>query len=68
MCFSTPSYPEPKRPTETAAMKSPDNAAVASAAARRVTDATKTRAPTILTSGSGVMTSAPTEKKTLLGS
>jgi hypothetical protein len=68
MClFSTPKVADPVLPTETAAMKSPDNAAVQTAAQRRVGDQARSRAATILTSGSGVTTAAPTEKKTLLG-
>jgi len=58
---------DPVLPPETAAMKSPDGAAVKTAAGRRATDKIKAGSPTILTSGSGVTTVAPTEKKTLLG-
>lgn len=59
---------DPVLPPEYAAQKSPDGAAVKTAAGRRAADKVKSGASTILTSGSGVMASAPTEKKTLLGS
>lgn len=57
----------PVLPPELAAMKYPDNGAVYDAAQRRVTDKVRSAANTILTSGSGVLNFAPTEKKTLLG-
>ena len=66
MCMATPDIPEPQRATERAAERAPDNAAVSSAG-RRASDRARSGADTILTSGSGVSMTAPTEKKTLLG-
>lgn len=48
-------------------MKPPDGGAVRTAAQRRTMDRFGVKTPTILTSGRGVTTAAPTEKKTLLG-
>lgn len=67
MCMKTPKVADPVMPVETAAMKSPDGGAVKNEAQRRVSDNMRARAPTILTSGSGVTDMATTEKKTLLG-
>jgi hypothetical protein len=68
MCLiQTPDMPNPQLPAETAAMKAPDGDAVRSATGRRNTDRLRSGSQTILTSGSGVMDAAPTEKKTLLG-
>lgn len=69
MCmFSSPKSPAPPvLPPETAQMKQPDAGAVRSATGRRTMDRYRGGADTILTSGSGVSDSAPTEKKTLLG-
>lgn len=68
MCmFSTPDYPDPQMPTEKQAQRLPDGETVRSTTARRTEDRVRAGADTILTSGSGVTTSAPTEKKTLLG-
>lgn len=57
----------PVLPPELAAMKYPDNGSVYDAAQRRVTDKVRSASNTILTSGSGVTSFSPTEKKTLLG-
>jgi len=62
---STPAAPQ--LPPETQAMKLPDAAAVKTATGRRTEDRIRAGADTILTSGSGVTSFAPTEKKTLLG-
>jgi len=68
MCmFSTPAQADPVLPPEYAAQKMPDGAAIKTAAGRRATDKVMSGSPTILTSGSGVTATAPTEKKTLLG-
>jgi hypothetical protein len=68
MCFvSTPSMSSPTLPAETSAMKQPDGGAVRSTVGRRTMDRMRAGTDTILTSGSGVTTAAPTEKKTLLG-
>lgn len=68
MCLvDTPKTSAPTLPPETAAMKAPDGNAARTAAGRRMTDQMRGGAGTILTSGSGVTTTAPTEKKTLLG-
>ncbi len=69
MCmFSSPKTPPaPQLPPETAAMKEPDGGAVRTATGRRTQDRVRSGANTILTSGSGVMDTAETDKKTLLG-
>ncbi|TIW56688.1 MAG: hypothetical protein E5V54_11255 [Mesorhizobium sp.] len=69
MCiFPKPDQPEdPSLPPEPAAMKAPDQGAVRASVGKRQTDKLRSGANTILTSGSGVTTAAPTEKKTLLG-
>ncbi|OWV77625.1 hypothetical protein CO670_17155 [Rhizobium sp. J15] len=69
MClFSKPSQPDPPAlPPEPAQLKQPDGAAVRTAVARRTEDRVRSRPDTILTSPGGVTTTAPTEKKTLLG-
>lgn len=54
-------------PPEYAAQRNPDAGAVRSTTGRRTADAIRAGSPTILTSGSGVTTTALTEKKTLLG-
>lgn len=56
----------PVLPTERAAMRQPTSA-VTTDTKRRATDQARSATSTILTSGSGVSTSAPTAKKTLLG-
>lgn len=67
MCmFNSPDIPAPQKATERAAERAPDNQAV-NGAARRASDRARAGADTILTSGSGVTMTAPTEKKTLLG-
>lgn len=58
---------DPVLPPEYAAQRAPDSAAVKTAAGRRASDKVKSGTGTILTSGSGVTTTAPTERKTLLG-
>jgi hypothetical protein len=65
--FNTPKANPPQLPPETAKMKQPDAGAVRSSASRRTEDQLRSASDTILTSGSGVTTFAPTEKKTLLG-
>jgi hypothetical protein len=55
----------PVLPPELAAMKFP--AGAVDAAGRRTVDQIKGMPSTILTSSSGVLNAAPTEKKTLLG-
>lgn len=68
MCmFSTPTPKAPELPPETAAMRQPDGGAVRSNTGRRTADRIRAGANTILTSGSGVTSAAPTDKKTLLG-
>ncbi len=68
MClFNAPRAADPVIPPEYAAQKMPDGAAVKTAAGRRATDKVRSGSSTILTSGSGVTTAAPTERKTLLG-
>jgi len=67
MCL-VPDIPKPELPAETQAMKDPDGATARSAVSRRMGDrARSSSANTILTSGSGVTASAPTQAKTLLG-
>ncbi|MGX1353378.1 hypothetical protein AB7M49_006999 [Bradyrhizobium elkanii] len=67
MCLA-PSMPAaPQLPPETQAQQQPDQGAVRSDASRRVTDRVRAGANTVLTSGSGVATAAPTGQKTLLG-
>ncbi len=68
MCmFSKPDYPDPEMPAERQAQRLPDGETVRSTTARRTEDRARAGADTILTSGSGVSTTAPTDKKTLLG-
>lgn len=68
MCmFSSPAIAGPVLPDEMAAMKAPDAGAAKTTAGRRTMDRVRSATSTILTSGSGVTTAAPTEKKTLLG-
>lgn len=68
MCmFSTPDYKDPAPPKEYAQQQSPDGGAVRSNTGRRTMDRMRAATSTVLTSGSGVTTAAPTEKKTLLG-
>ncbi|MFZ5692443.1 MAG: hypothetical protein ACOY5F_14435 [Pseudomonadota bacterium] len=66
MCL-VPDIPAPQTPPETQEMKQPDGAAARSAVSRRTGDRVRSSAATVLTSGSGVTASAPTDKKTLLG-
>ncbi|MDX8492908.1 hypothetical protein RFN29_15120 [Mesorhizobium sp. VK22B] len=68
MCmFNKPDTPDPQLPPEYAAMREPDQGAVRSSVASKTKDKLRSGANTILTSGSGVTTAAPTDKKTLLG-
>lgn len=68
MCmFSQPDMPAVETPKEYAQQKAPDGAAVRSSTSRRTMDRLRAGSDTVLTSGSGVTASAPTEKKTLLG-
>lgn len=63
----SPDYPTPEAPKEYAQQKSPDGGAVRSNTGRRTMDRMRAATGTVLTSGSGVTTAAPTDKKTLLG-
>ncbi len=67
MCMPTPKIPDPKMPTEYQQQRAPDAGAVKSTTGRRTLDKMRSASSTILTSGSGVTQTAPTEKKTLLG-
>lgn len=68
MCmFSQPDPPKVALPKEPAQMKSPDGDVARSSAGRRTEDRIRAGTNTVLTSGSGVNVSAPTDKKTLLG-
>lgn len=70
MClFGTPSTPEPEKYKESAQSKSPDNAAVMTAASRRTSDRIRAMTPTILTSGNGDLnaSSTQTDKTKMLG-
>lgn len=64
---STPTPAAPQLPVETQAMRQPDGGAVRSSTGRRTADRLRAGVDTILTSGSGVTNTAPTDKKTLLG-
>jgi len=66
MCL-VPDIPKPDLPPETQQMRQPDGEAVRSAVSRRTNDKISSASKTILTSGSGVGTAAPTAQKTLLG-
>lgn len=67
MClFQTPT-PKVEKYKESAQSRYPDDGTAINSAARRTTDRMRATTSTILTSGSGVTSSAPTEKKTLLG-
>lgn len=68
MCmFSRPATPDaPQMATEYAATKMPNQAA-GDQAGNRQRNQQRAAASTILTSGSGVMSGASTDKKTLLG-
>ena len=67
MClFPTPKQDAPVLPPEYAQAKSPDEI-VAKNAGKLEADRAKAAASTVLTSGSGVTTTAPTQAKTLLG-
>ena len=68
MCIfpKTPDVPDPVIASETAAAKMPDAGAV-SGAGNKQRNQLRAAAATVLTSGSGVRSSAPTQSKTLLG-
>jgi len=59
--------PPPVLPPEPAQAKAPDAGAVRSQTGRRTLDRMRAGAGTILTSGRGVLSAAPTMHKTLLG-
>lgn len=65
--FNQPTPAAPQLPPEQAQMRQPDGAAVRSATGRRTMDRVRAGTSTVLTSGSGVTATAPTDKKTLLG-
>lgn len=65
--FGSTDTPAVQQPKEYAQQKAPDASAVKSTTARRTEDRLRAGSQTVLTSGSGVMSAAPTEKKTLLG-
>jgi len=70
MCmFSAPKVdqPDPVMPPEYAQQRLPDGGQVRSNVMSRMRDRLRAASSTILTSGSGVTTSAPTQAKTLLG-
>ena len=69
MCmFSSPSMPAaPTMAPERAAERMPDGETARSTAGRRTQDRIRAGQDTILTSGSGVTSTAETSKKTLLG-
>jgi hypothetical protein len=68
MCLiPKPDTPDaPQLPVERAAMKQPTSA-VLDSTKKRASDQARAASSTVLTSGSGVTTAAPTAKKTLLG-
>ena len=67
MCDMTPDIPAPTPAVERSQTRMPDGATARSAAGRRTSDRVRAGQNTILTSGSGVQTLAPTAGKTLLG-
>lgn len=68
MCmFSQPKPEAPQMPPEYAQQKQPDAGAVRNTTGARTEDRIRAGTQTVLTSGSGVTASAPTDKKTLLG-
>lgn len=70
MCmFGSSSSPKTEEYKQSAQSQTPDNASVATAAARRTTDKVKAMTPTVLTSGLGDQSAGntQTQKKTLLG-
>ena len=68
MCmFGGQNTPKVQQPVEYAQQKAPDGGAVRTNTGRRTEDRLRAGSNTILTGGSGVTTTAPTEKKTLLG-
>lgn len=69
MCLlpDTPKMEKPQLPPEYAAMRQPDRSQVAGDVSSRVRDRARAATGTLLTSGSGVTSAAPTAKKTLLG-
>lgn len=67
MCLFPPTPEAPTLPPEYVAQRAPDAGGVRGTTGRRTADQLRAGSPTILTSGSGVTTTALTEKKTLLG-
>lgn len=68
MCsFSSPDIPAPQEIPERQSARLPDGETAKSTAGRRMGDRARSGAKTILTSGSGVLTPAATQTKTLLG-
>lgn len=68
MClFNKPDVPDPVQVPDRAATRLPDNAEARSTAGRRTQDRVRAGTNTVLTSGSGVTSTADTAKKTLLG-
>lgn len=67
MCLFSPNIPDPKMPPRYAQQRQPDGDLVRDSVTRRQTDRSRAAASTILTSGSGVTSSAATAQKTLLG-
>lgn len=68
MCLiQQPKMEKPELPPETQAMKEPDAGQAQATVGRRTSNELRAGPETILTSGSGVTETAPTEKKTLLG-
>ena len=67
MCDFSPDVPAPTPAVERSQTRMPDGATARTAAGRRTSDRVRAGQNTILTSGSGVLNSAPTSGKTLLG-
>jgi hypothetical protein len=66
MCMNTPDVPKPQIATESSVAKMPTDQ-MAGQAGSMQRNKQRAAASTILTSGSGVMSPASTQKKTLLG-
>lgn len=66
MCLSR-STPKVEQYKTSAQAQEPDNGAVQTSAARRATDKLRAGASTILTSATGVLNAASTQKATVLG-
>lgn len=68
MCmFSKPKVEDPVMPPEYQQQRLPDAGQARNNVSARVKDRMRAASGTVLTSGSGVTASAPTERKTLLG-